>query len=173
MLEPIDYTKLEFDRVSDDADLTMINPDDKDEVDTLGVRSFLTTKANVYRKNNLTSVWKVSYDGQIIAFFTVSMNSVNVSVIPTTTQISEMTGRYPSMLLGQMWVIESFRGRQVAYWICQYVIGSAKRITPSIACSCVVLQTDDDERKIRPYKKAGFIKSKSSNDKIWMYKSTR
>lgn len=172
MLEPIDFKKLDFEQLSDYADLNMINISKPDEVDTLGVRKFLTTKARIYKKNNLSSVWKVLYENQIIGFFTISMNSMHSSIIPKGSQIQGMTGRYPSILLGQMWVTESFRGRQVAYWICQYVIGLARRITSSIACSCIVLQTDNDERKMKPYKKAGFVKLTISNGLIWMYKST-
>ena len=64
-----------------------------------------------------------------------------------------MMGCYLSMLLGPMWVVESFRGRRVDYWICQYVLRLSRRIIPSIACSCVVLQTDDDEKKSNHTKK--------------------
>ena len=119
-----------------------------------------------------SSVWKVIHEGQIIAFFTVSMNSVGLEIIPQESRVKEMGGRYPAMLLGQMWVGPSFRGRQVAYWICQYVMGLARKIKPKVACSCVILQTDDDERKIKPYTKARFVRSKTSNGKIWMHRST-
>ena len=172
MATPVDRSQLKFDIVSDESDLSVIDPLEQDEVDTLGVRKFLTSDVSIYRKNNLTSVWKVDYENQTVAFFTISMNSVGLPIIPMTRQISEMNGRYPAMLLGQMWVSKSVRGKQIAYWICKYVIGLARKINPKIACSCVVLQTDDDERKMKPYKKAKFVISKKSDGKIWMCIST-
>ena len=170
--EPIDNNLLKFDTIESESELLVIDPDVSGDVDTLHVREFLRDIAPIYVKNNLTSVWKVTHEGQIIAFFTASMNSVGWDIIPQESRVEEMSGRYPAMLLGQMWVGPSFRGRQVAYWICQYVIGLARKIKPKVACSCVILQTDDDERKIKPYTKARFVRTKTSNGKIWMHRST-
>lgn len=172
MADPINPDLLDFDIISDESELSIIDVEEEDELDTLGVRNFLTTLALVYKKNYLTSIWKVSYEKETIAFFTISMNSVGLPIIPTEKQISEMKGRYPAILLGQMWVNKKFRGRHVSYWISQYVKGLARRISPSIACSCIVLQTDKDERKIRAYRRANFVPSKESDGKIWMYQST-
>ncbi len=173
MPEFIDRKKLAFDPVENELDLSMIDPSEQDEIDTLGVRLFLKDKSFLYKQNNLTSVWKVRYENEIIGFFTVSMNGVGLQIIPSENQIDEVsTKKYPAILLGQMWVTKSFRGKHVAYWICQYVIGLARRVNPSIACSCIVLQTDNDQRKINVYKKVGFVESQKSNSLIWMYKST-
>lgn len=172
MVDPINPDLLDFDIMSNESELSVIDVKEEDELDTLGVRDFLTTLALVYKKNYLTSVWKVSYEKEIIAFFTISMNSVGLPIIPTEKQISEMKGRYPAVLLGQMWVDKKFRRRHVSYWISQYVTGLARRISPSIACSCIILQTDKDERKIRAYRRANFVPSKESDGKIWMYQST-
>lgn len=172
MSEPIDNNSLKFGIVEIESELLVIDPDVSDDVDTLDVRKFLRYDAPTCVKNNLTSVWKVTYKDQIIAFFTASMNSVGWEIIPQGSRVEGMRGRYPAMMLGQMWVDPSFRGRQVAYWICQYVMGLARKIKSKVACSCVLLQTDDDERKIKPYVKAQFVRSKTSNEKIWMYRST-
>lgn len=172
MVDPINPDSLDFDIVLDESELLIIDAKEEDELDTLGVRNFLTTDASIYKQNYLTSIWKVICDKEIIAFFTISMNSVGLPIIPTEKQMLEMKGRYPAVLLGQMWVKKQFRGRHVAYWISQYVKGLARRISPSIACSCIVLQTDKDERKIKAYKRANFIQSKESDGKIWMYQST-
>jgi len=170
--DPINHDLLDFDIISNESELSIIDVEEEDELDTLGVRDFLTTLAIVYKKNYLTSIWKVSYEKEIIAFFTISMNSVGLPIIPTEKQTFKIKGRYPAVLLGQMWVNKKFRGRHVSYWISQYVKGLARRINPSIACSCIVLQTDKDERKIRAYKRANFLPSQESDGKIWMYQST-
>ena len=115
MSEPIDNNSLKFDIVESESELLVIDPDVSDDVDTLHVRKFLRNDAPTYVKNNLTSVWKVTHKDQIIAFFTLSMNSVGLEIIPQESRVKEMRGRYPAMLLGQMWVDPSFRGRQVAY----------------------------------------------------------
>ena len=169
-MSSIDEKKLDFDIISGISDLSIVNPDVNDSLDTLNVRKFLRSDANVYRNNNLTSVWKVTYGDQIVAFFTISMNGMEASIIPDANRIEEMKGRYPAILLGLMWVIPEFRRKKISYWICQYVIGLARKINPRIACSCVVLQTD--EAKIPVYEKARFIRSiKSTSGLIWMYRS--
>jgi GNAT superfamily N-acetyltransferase len=168
---PVDESKLDFDIISDISELSIINTEEKDEKDTLGVRKFLKYHAHVYAGNNLTSIWKVMYNGDIIGFFTISMNGMEASIIPQSKKVNEMRGRYPAILLGQMWVRPDFRGRKVAYWICQYVVGLARRTSPKIACSCVVLQTD--ESKIQTYENAKFVRSVTSpSGLIWMYRSS-
>jgi hypothetical protein len=168
---PIDQTKLDFDIISDISELSIINADEKDDVDTLEVRKFLKNDAWIYAGNSLTSIWKVIYEKTTIGFFTISMNGMEASIIPEGNQVDEMRGRYPAILLGQMWVRPDFRNRKVAYWVCQYVVGLARKMNPRIACSCVVLQTD--EPKIKVYESAKFVRSvKSPSGLIWMYRSS-
>lgn len=166
----IDEKKLNFDIISGISELSIINLDANDPSDTLNVRRFLRNDAEIYRNNNLTSIWKVSYETQPVAFFTISMNGMEAHIIPDKSRIKEMKGRYPAILLGQMWVKPDFRHKKISYWICQFVIGLARKINPRIACSCVVLQTD--ESKIPVYVNAKFIRSiTSSSGLIWMYRS--
>lgn len=166
----IDETKLDFDIISDIAELSVIDPNEDDALDTLHVREFLRSDAGTYKENNLTAIWKVMYEKEIIAFFTISMNGVEASIVPDQSRVKEMRGRYPSILLGQMWVSPKYRRKKIAYWICQFVVGLARRINPRIACSCVVLQTD--EPKVAVYEKAQFVRSiQSQNGLIWMYRS--
>lgn len=169
-MSAIDKKKLNFDIISDISELSIINPVVNDPSDTLNVRRFLLKDAEMYQNNNLTSIWKVSYETQIVAFFTISMNGMEAHIIPDKSRIQEMKGRYPAILLGQMWVEPNFRRKKISYWICQFVIGLARRVNPRIACSCVVLQTD--ESKIPVYENAQFVRSVTSPSGLtWMYRS--
>lgn len=169
-MSSINENELNFDIISDISELSIINPSEDDSSDTLNVRRFLLNDADTYRSNNLTSVWKVTYQDQIVAFFTVSMNGMEAEIIPSKSRVKELRGRYPAILLGQMWVRPNFRHKKISYWICQYVIGLARRTNPRIACSCVVLQTD--EPKVAVYERARFVRSiTSKSGLIWMYRS--
>lgn len=169
-MDPIDENKLDFSIITDVSDLNIINPNEGDSLDTLHVREFLSKEANVYRSNNLTSIWKVAFEGQIVALFTVSMNGMEADIIPDKSRVRQMHGRYPAVLLGQMWVKPEFRRKRISYWICQFVIGLARKISPMIACSCVVLQTDESKTPV--YQNAKFIRSiTSKSGLVWMYRS--
>lgn len=170
MSSDIEENKLDFDVISDISELSIVDPEEDDASDTLNVRKFLRNDSKTYRENNLTSIWRVTYENEIVAFFTISMNGMEAQIIPGASRVKEMRGRYPAILLGQMWVKPEFRGKKIGYWICQYVMGLARRTTQKIACCCVVLQTD--ALKISVYERARFIQSiKSKSGLIWMYQS--
>lgn len=149
--------------------LDFTNDDGKDP---LGVNGFFHNNLQTYRQNNLSTVWIVREDTTPIAYFTVSMNAIEVKELAAVEKVaSTTTSRYPAVLLGQMGVDKKYRHRGIALAICDFCAGLASEIGERIACRYLMLQTTEDLLSL--YEKANFIKSfkKPTKDgRFWMYR---
>ena len=162
---------LDIDIVSGKDDISILDCTEQDGTDTLGVQDFLKRKAQIYSKNNLTSLWQVKYEGKIVAFFTLSMSSIGLDDVPRSKQVKGMTGRYPALLIGQMGVDKNYRGRKIGDTICKHCIGLARKFNERVACACIILQTTHDKV---PYYQQYFFETtrKLKNGQFAMYLST-
>jgi predicted GNAT family N-acyltransferase len=169
--EKINPDDLDIDIVSAEDDISVLDCTELDGTDLLGVQDFLKTKALIYSKNNLASLWRVKYKGKIVAFFTLSMSSIGLEEVPRSRQIKEMTARYPALLIGQMGVDKKYRGRKIGDAICKHCIGLARKFNERVACACITLQTTEDKAS---YYQQYFFETtrKLKNGQIAMYLST-
>ncbi|MDE1816570.1 MAG: GNAT family N-acetyltransferase [Thaumarchaeota archaeon] len=169
--DKINPDELDIDIVSDNDDISTLNCRESDSTDPLGVQDFLETKAQIYSKNNLTSLWRVKYKGKIVAFFSLSMSSIGLDDVPRSKQVKEMTARYPALLIGQMGVDKNYRGRKIGDAICKHCIGLARKFNERIACACITLQTTEDKAS---YYQQYFFETtrKLRNGQVAMYLST-
>lgn len=171
MPEKIHPDDLDIDIVSNGDDISVLDCTEQNGTDPLGVQDFLKTKAVIYSRNNLTSLWRVKYDTKIVAFFTLSMSSIGLDQVPRTRLVKEMSARYPALLIGQMGVDKNYRGRKIGDAICKHCIGLARKVNERVACACITLQTT--ENKASFYQKYYFETTKKlNNGQIAMYLST-
>jgi len=169
--EKINPDDLDIDIVSDDDDISVLDCTEQDGTDPLGVQDFLGTKAQIYHRNNLASLWRVKYEGKIVAFFTLSMSSIGLDQVPQRNQVKETSARYPALLIGQMGVDKNYHGRKIGDAICKHCIGLARKVNERVACACITLQTTEDKALF--YQKYFFETTKKlRNGKIAMYLST-
>lgn len=171
MPEKINPDDLDIDVVSVGDDIAVLDCTEPDGTDPLGVQDFLKTKALIYSKNNLSSLWRVKYKEKIVAFFTLSMSSIGLDEVPHSRQVKEMTARYPALLIGQMGVDKKYRGRKIGDAICKHCIGLARKFNERVACTCITLQTTEDKAS---YYQQYFFETtrKLRNGQIAMYLST-
>jgi Acetyltransferase (GNAT) family len=169
--EKVDPKKICIRQFSSTDHLHKLDFREENNTDPLGVHDFIKAKAMSYHSNHLTSLWSVRYEGKLVGYFTISMNALGTDSIQEEDRVKKATtNRYPAMLIGQMGVDKNFRCRNIGYWICQYCIGLARKITPKIACKVIILHTN--EEKSRFYKeKIGFERTtQGTTGKITMYK---
>ncbi|MGI0093891.1 MAG: hypothetical protein ACREA8_07295 [Nitrosotalea sp.] len=50
-------------------------------IDPLGVNEFVKSKASSYHKNKIATVWGVTFKGDLISFFAISMFSIQTKKI--------------------------------------------------------------------------------------------
>lgn len=171
MPEKINPDDLDIDIVSAGDDISILDCTELDGTDPLGVQDFLVTKALIYSKNNLTSLWRVKYEEKIVAFFTLSMSSIGLEEVPRSRQVKEMTAHYPALLIGQMSVDKKYRGRKIGDAICKHCIGLARKFNERVACACITLQTT--EARALYYQQYFFETTrKLRNGQVVMYLST-
>jgi hypothetical protein len=141
--------------------------------DPLGVNKFFHNDLQTYRKNNLSTVWIVRDSDEPVAYFTVSMNAIEVKELGVGEKVEDTTtSRYPAVLLGQMGVDKNHRHDGIALAICDFCLGLASEIGERIACRYLMLQTTEELLPLYQGK-AHFVKSlkKPSKDgKFWMYR---
>lgn len=167
----INPDKLSF-SVSRDDDFSPLDFKEDDGSDPLGVDSFIRQKAKLYQKNNLATVYVVRYEKQTVAFFTVSMTSIEARKLAEDDRVEGATFRsYPAMLLGNMGVDRKYRNQGIGRYICEYCIGLAQEENLRVACAVVCLQTSKE--------KTGYYKDKCKfkhsatqhlEGKVWMYR---
>lgn len=145
--------------------------DDKSN-DLLHVNTFFHNELQTYRKNKLTTAWIVRDENQPVAYFTVSMNAIEVTELEISEKVDNTTtSRYPAVLLGQIGVDKKYRGKDISLAICDFCAGLAVEIGEKIACRYLILQTS--QNLIPVYEKARFVKSlkkQTKNGKVWMYR---
>lgn len=142
-----------------------------DGSDPLGVNRFFHNDLPTYRQNNLSAVWIVR-DGVVpVAFFTVSMNAIEVKTLHVSEKVNNaVTSRYPAALLGQMGVDKKHRRRGIGLAICGFCAGLAGEVGERISCRYLMLQTTGDLLQL--YEKANFVRSvkPALDGKFWLYR---
>lgn len=153
-------------------DLSHLDCREQDGSDPLGVHEFIHKHAKNLHEANLTRVYVVRHNNQIVAAFSLSMFMIKAQKLANEEQVRDSpVHQYPAVLLGQMCVDIKYRGRDIGKHICKFSLGLASNISKRVGCMCLVLHTN--QLKAPYYQdKCGFTKAKEEpNDKmVWMYK---
>lgn len=141
-----------------------------DGSDPLSINDFYHNQSPRYIESNLSKVWIVKSGKNVVAYFTVSMSTIELDKLSIDEKVRGTTPRrYPSMLIGRMGVNKKHRKKGIGLNICDFCRGLAIDVSERIACRYLTLQTTID--KIPFYEKCGFVKSgvKPTRDLHWMY----
>ena len=163
--------ELDYDIISPNDDLSLLDFTEPDCTDPLGVDEFARTKAIKYHENKIVTVRVARDKKEIVAYFTVSMSAISVNILESGEKVEGATPiRYPAMLLGQLGVDKKYRGKGIGSDICNFCLGLAEVLGKQIACRYVILQTGVARTSL--YQKFEFRMSTKSpvGKKIWMYR---
>lgn len=150
--------KLEYETCRTDTTLPKLDLTEDDGSDPLEIDHFFRNELKKYHDNKLSTVRFVKTDEKVIAYFTVSMNAIEVNILPRDEKVSgTSTKKYPAILLGRMGVDREFRKKGVGKSICKFCQGLADVISESVACRYIMLHTT--QNKVRFYQKIGFVQS--------------
>ena len=150
--------------------LPVLDFTESDGTDPLKINEFYKKDLQIYSKAKLSTVWVVKEDEKIIAYFTLSMNAIELDMLSKDEKVKNTTPRkYPVVLLGMMGVDKKHRSKGVGKFICRTCIGLAINTSNKIACRYVALQTTLDKTGF--YEQIDFIRSKKSSkgETVWMY----
>lgn len=129
-----------------------------DGTDPAEIDRFYHKDLEKYHTNKLSTVRLVRLAGKIVAYFTVSMNAIEVNILDKDEKVSgTSTKKYPAMLLGRIGVDKKYRKKGIAKAICTFCQGLAAITSESVACRYIMLHTPLD--KVPIYQKMGFIQS--------------
>lgn len=147
-------------QLSEVTDLPELDFTEKDGSDPLGIHKFYYNDLQRYQKSNLSTVRLVKIEDEIVGYFTVSMNAIELDKLGKDEKVKNTTPKkYPAMLIGRMGVDKKYRQKGIGAEICQFCKGLAIEVSQDVACRYVILHTTDDKNKISFYNKSGFIKS--------------
>jgi GNAT superfamily N-acetyltransferase len=135
------------------------------------VDDFIHNKALIYRDINLSVIYVLRHNQDIVAYFTTSMGSIRIKDLREGETIEGGPKDYPAMLLGNMGVDKRFRDKGLGSFIYdEFCIGLARRLNKRVACRYVYIRTSKDE--IGFYQKCRFIPAEKISDKgrLWMYR---
>lgn len=155
MHSSIDPDKLEFVKL-EDHDLSVLDCTEDDGSDPLDVQRFVRENARIFQGANLTTVYIVKYEQEIVACFSASMSAINVERLSKDEKVQEAEFKsYPAMLLGQMCVDKKYRRHKIGLYLCKFAVGLAQELSNRVACRYVILHTSRD--KVRFYERNEFI----------------
>lgn len=129
-----------------------------DGSDPVEIDHFFHNDLEKYHNNKLSTVRLVQLAGKIVAYFTVSMNAIELNVLDKDEKVSgTTTKKYPAMLLGRMGVDKKHRKKGIGEAICKFCQGLAAETSERVACRYIMLHTTLN--KVSLYQSWGFIKS--------------
>jgi len=129
-----------------------------DGTDPVEINRFYHKDLEKYHTGKLSTVRLARLGGKMVAYFTVSMNAIELSVLDKDEKVlGTSTKKYPAMLLGRIGVDKKYRRRGVAKAICTFCQGLAAVTSESVACRYIMLHTPLN--KVPVYQKMGFIQS--------------
>jgi hypothetical protein len=167
----IDLNQLEIRPIEPNDDVTKLDCTKKDGSDPLKVDDYVKSKARRYHNGKASTVYIVKQGQKIVAFFALSMTSIEKEELEKTDKLGGFVYRdYPAVHLGQMGIDKQYRRHGLGQIICKFCVGLAIAISEQIACRYITLMTT--QCNVGYYEKWGFKQSvrKNSNEKIGMYK---
>ena len=128
---------------------------------------------DVENRNN--KIYVVTYEGNILAFFTLSM-----TVICTKNLFKDDCGHndnclkeflFPSLLMGKIGIDKKYRCFGIGKYICLFCMGLAQKTNEKIACTFFVFKTTKSLAEKIYGPKYYFRWNNNTSDKIvWVYR---
>lgn len=167
----INPDKLQFDKLTENDRLSQLDCTEKDGSDPLEIQKFVQGNAARFQKANLSAVYVVRYEDEIVGCFSLSMFAINVERLAITEKVKEAAFKsYPAMLLGQMCTNKKDRGRNIGSYVCKFAVGLAQELSSKVACRYVMLHTNKE--RVSFYERNEFILAENQpiDGKILMYR---
>jgi len=153
----IDEAKLEFERFSvENADVKNFTCGNKDLDD------FLTTdEVEFYEKENLGKTFLVYYEHELVAYFTMSMDSLRREYVKRMTKrdFVKKVEEIPAMKVGRLAVATEHQNKGLGRAIVRYIMGKALSVGAGVGCRLIIVQAKPGA--IDFYEKSGFELTKS------------
>ncbi|MDE1861993.1 MAG: GNAT family N-acetyltransferase [Thaumarchaeota archaeon] len=129
-----------------------------DGSDPLEIHAFYYNDLRLYQESKLSTARFVKYKDEIVGYFTVSMNAIELDKLGKDEKVKGATPKkYPAMLIGRMGVDKKYRGRGIGSEILLFCRGLAIETSHEIACRYVILHTT--EARAHFYRRSGFVRS--------------
>ncbi len=155
----VDPDRLEFTKLDETHDLSILDCTESDGSDPLDVQKFVRQYALIFQKANLSTVYVVKYEKETVACFSLSMSAINVERLAKGEKVQEAAFKsYPTMLLGQMCTDKKHRGRNIGSYVCKFAVGLAQELSNRVACRYVMLHTSKE--KMVFYQRNEFVLAK-------------
>jgi hypothetical protein len=167
---PIDSNELEFSLYSPLDDFSNLDFTDRDALDPLDVNKFIHNNPQYYVENNISAIYLVRYEQNIVAYFTLSMSSIIKKAMENEDLVSNIPfTTYPALLLGQLGVEKKYQGRGLGQYICKFCRGIGQELNQRVACAFLILQTTVELAKSYYEPKCRFKWKHKDEGKTWMY----
>ena len=103
---------IEYLRLSEISNLPELDFTEKDGSDPLGIHRFYYNDLQRYQENNLSTIRLVRIRNEIVGYFTVSMNAIEIDKLGKDEKVKNTTPKkYPAMLIGRMGIDKRYRRR--------------------------------------------------------------
>jgi hypothetical protein len=126
--DPIDANKLDFSPYSPLDNFSQLDFTDRDGLDPLGVNEFIHDNPQYNVENNLSAIFSVRYENNLVAYFTLSMSIIQKRDMQPDDVINTTFHPYPALLLGQLGVEKKYQGRGLGQYICKYCRGIGQEL---------------------------------------------
>lgn len=166
---PIDSNKLEFSPYSPLDDFSNLDFRDRDNQDPLDVDKFIHDNPQYNVENNLSAIFSVRYENNLVAYFTLSMSIIQKKEMQPDDVINTTFQPYPALLLGLLGVEKNYQGRGIGQNICKFCRGIGQELNDKAACAFLILRTTAKLAKLFYEPKCNFKWKPKDEGKAWMY----
>lgn len=166
---PIDTKKLDFSPYSPLDNFSHLDFTDRDGLDPLDVNKFIHGNPQYSVENNLSAIFSVRYENNLVAYFTLSMSIIQKKEMQPDDVINTTFHPYPALLLGQLGVEKNYQGRGIGQNICQFCRGIGQELNEKAACAFLILRTTARLAKLFYEPKCKFKWKPKDEGKAWMY----
>lgn len=131
------------------------------------LNDFLYNESIKYCKDNLAVVYLVYYENKLIAFFSLSSDSVKVN-----KKLEIKLKYYPSLKIGRLAVDTHYQNSGIGSWIIRWIIGFARNVRKAQGIRYISVDAYNKTKVLKFYTNNNFIsygKVKESMENIPMY----
>ena len=124
---------------------------------------FLTTnEVRYYERMNLGKTWLVYYEHELVAYFTISMDSLRREYVKRLTKrdFVRKVEEIPAVKIGRLAVATKHQNRGFGRTIMRYIAGKALNIGAGVGCRLLIVQAKPDAMDF--YSKCGFDLTKET-----------
>lgn len=146
----IEAEQIKVEKLSGEHDLQAFNCGDSD------LDSFLRKDALTYQKELVSNTYLCIYDGRMIAYFSLSADSVRLDEVDREKFKARGIGvmDFPAVKVGRLAVNKRYQRRGIGKFVMNLATGKAALLSKSIGCR--LLTVDAHPQATKFYEKLGF-----------------